>query len=133
MDTREVSNTHVLKSLTVGEPVTSRLSYGRDKEWTSFVKICFLMNEFPRVNGSDADARRFILIRFDKQTEDGKTDLERRKAIECEAAGIYNLLEAQFPELLKLTELPHGLSKEYEQQFYDSINVIDILSESKLT
>jgi P4 family phage/plasmid primase-like protien len=106
------------KQLVSGEIVSVRPIYRAPYDIRTTCKFAFLTNHLPRFkDGSGAELRRLYFIKF-AQIPDQK-NLELKKEVAKEGAGILNLLVRLIPDLLKLEEMPYGgeNSKSTRQRF----------------
>lgn len=95
------------KQLVSGERVPVRPIYAAPYYIKPTCKYAFLTNHLPRFrDGTDAELRRLYFLKFNQIPK--TKDLELKKQIALEGAGILNLLVRLVPQLLKLAEMPRG-------------------------
>lgn len=95
------------KQLVSGERVPVRAIYGSPYYIDPTCNYAGLTNHLPRFReGTGAELRRFRFLKFTHLPT--HKDLELKKRIAAEGAGILNLLVRLVPELLKAPEMPSG-------------------------
>jgi len=95
------------KQLVSGERVPVRAIYGSPYYVDPTCKYAGLTNHLPRFkDGTGAELRRFRFLKFTHLPI--YKDLELKKRVATEGAGILNLLVRLVPELLKAPEMPSG-------------------------
>jgi P4 family phage/plasmid primase-like protien len=95
------------KQFISGETVPVRPIYRAPYNIKPTCKFAFLTNHLPRFkHGSGAELRRLYFLKFAHVPS--QKDLELKKEIAKEGAGILNLLVRLVPDLLKLQEMPQG-------------------------
>lgn len=85
-----VRSTHVINSIISGESITIDRKFKDPLEVISRVKICWAMNEFPRIpDAGNGIFRRVKVVTF-KPIPRAEMDLDLKTKVRAEASGIFN-------------------------------------------
>jgi phage/plasmid-associated DNA primase len=109
-DTSTISNTSVFKNVVSGEVFETEILYQKAgfKTQTN-VKLCFLMNNLPRLkHGTEGDLRRIRVLHFSNRFSGEDRDSMLRQKLRAERGGILAYLIRRLPRVCLLEELPYG-------------------------
>lgn len=107
MKISDLVETDKFKKLCSGEPVLGRTVYGKDELMADYhVKLWFIANRMPQIDGQKDVIRRFAMILF--RVEHGEADIHLVERLVEERSAIFGRLLKRLPDVMKLSELPRG-------------------------
>lgn len=127
-DTAMITNTSLFKTLVSGESFeTEKLYQVAGFTMQSFCKLCFLMNDTPKIRrASEADQRRIRFLYFSNHFREEDRDLQLRDKLVSERDGILSNLVNRLSHLCLMDEMSHGslVSRRVENNFQGISDIV---------
>jgi len=91
----------ILRTMVSGETITCKKLYSQPYETNNYGKLLFAFNEMPNIKSTEANMRRWILVKFNVHITEEQADTELGEKLAKELPGILNLVLSVLPDLLK--------------------------------
>ena len=124
-------NASVLRTMVSGETITCKRLYSQPYETDNYAKLLFAFNEMPQLKMTEANKRRWILVKFNAHFSEEEADTELGEKLLHELPGILNLVLSVLPDLLRRRKFSKSeeIDRAVAEMEYDNDPVMQFLKE----
>lgn len=120
----------ILRTMVSGETITCKKLYSQPYETDNYAKLLFAFNEMPNIKSTEANMRRWILVKFDVHISEEQADMELGEKLAHELPGILNLILSVLPDLIKRKKFSkcEAITHAVREMEYDNDPVLQFIS-----